>query len=431
MRVRNIPGFMHLPYWFYQLRRSLYLSPEQLRDLQRRRLSAIVRHAYEHVPYYRQLFDRAGVNPGDIRSVEDLQALPVTTKADLREYPRQALVAPHTDGRNYQFVVTSGSTGMPLHVHISRQENWLRNLVFLRTFMETGYRLNERMAWVETLREKDLSRWWFQNWGLYRKYPVCIFDDLDVQIASLRQLQPQNIHGYPSALEILARALIERGITDIRPRVISTGAELLGEGAREIISQGFGAPVFDTYSAVEFGNIAWECPAGGGYHINSDLVLVEFLADGRPAQPGERAEIVCTSLYSYTMPFIRYNLGDIGVQLTGTCSCGRGLPLMKVIEGRADDFVRLANGQAVSPIMLVNTLRGINGIKQHRVIQEEAGVLQVCIVGGERSSLEIAGEVEARLREALSDNVEVKVQFVDEIPRDSSGKVRSIMSKIR
>lgn len=164
---------VHIPFWFYQLRRNLYLSPERLLDLQCRRLAAIVRHAYEHVPYYRHLFDRAGLSPRDIRSPDDLRAVPITTKAALREHPKQALVTPHKDGRNYISVTTSGTTGMPFQIHFSRQEHWLKSLNYIRVFMETGYRLTDRQAVVDRRRDEEQSRWWFQSWGIFRKVHVC------------------------------------------------------------------------------------------------------------------------------------------------------------------------------------------------------------------------------------------------------------------
>ncbi len=429
--MQHVPDVVYIPFWFYQLRRNLYLPPERLLDLQRRRLAAVVRHAYEHVPYYRRLFDRVGLRPEDIRSPDDLRALPVTTKAVLREQPKQALVALHRDGHNDISVMTSGSTGMPFQIRFSRQEHWLKSLVFLRAFTETGYRLTDRQAMVDRRRDEGQNRWWFQRWGIFRKYHVCVYDDLDVQFARLRQIRPQHIHGYPSALKCLAQALIERGVTEVRPRVVCTGAEVLDKGTRETIRRGFGAPIFDLYSTMEFGNIAWECPTGTGYHINSDLVLVEFLVDGRPARPGERAELVCTSLFSYTMPFIRYSLGDVAAPLAGPCPCGRGFPLMGPVEGRLVDLIVLPGGRKVSPYQFMATIREIPGIGQFQVVQEAPARILVRIVPDAKFSPATLAEVEACCQRIVAQEAQVAVVATESLPLEPSGKFRAVKSEVQ
>jgi len=427
----RMPDVVHILFWFYQLRRNLYLAPEQLLDLQRQRLAAIVRHAYEHVPYYRHLFDQVGLSPRDIRSLEDLRVLPVTTKAALREHPQQARVTPHRDGGNYISVTTSGSTGMPFQIQFSRQEGRLKYLKFLRALMETGYRLTDRLAMVDRRRDEEQGQWWLQGLGILREYHVCVFDDLDVQLARLRQIRPQYIHGYPHALKCLAQALTEEGITEVRPRVVSTLAEVLDEGTREIIRQGFDAPVLDLYSAREFGNIAWECPTGAGYHINSDLILVEFLVDGRPAQPGERAELVCTSLFGYTMPFIRYKLGDVAAPLAGTCPCGRGLPLMGPVEGRLVDLIVLPSGRKVSPYHFSETIKDIPGIKQFQVTQEALTRILVRIVPDTDFSPMTLAEVEACCRRAAVQEAQITVVVAESLPLEPSGKFRLVKSEVQ
>ena len=422
---------IRIPFWFYQLRRNLRLSSEELIDLQGRKLASVVRHAYEHVLYYRRLLDKVGLRPTDIRSPDDLRALPVTTKEVLRDQPRQELVAPRKDGARYVSVTTSGTTGMPIQILFSRQEHWLKSLVTIRAYMETGYRLTDRQAVVSRRRDEEENRWWFQGWGIFRKHHVCVFDDLDTQLAKLLNARPQHIHGYPSALKFLAQALNERSITDVRPRVVCTGAEVLDTETRETIQQGFDAPVLDLYGAVEFGNIAWECPTGAGYHINSDSVLVEFLVDGRPARPGERAELVCTSLFGYSMPFIRYSLGDMAAPLTGTCSCGRALPLMGPVDGRLADLIVLPSGRGISPTALAATLERIPGIRQYQVTQDTATHIVVRIVPDVGFSSMTVAEVEIRCRRTVAEEARVTVVATESLPLEPSGKFRVIKAKVQ
>ena len=144
---------------------------------------------------------------------------------------------------------------------------------------------------------------------------------------------------------------------------------LLTPEQRRLIGSAFG-DVRDVYGAVEFGDIAWECERHEGYHVNADCLVVELLRDGRPALQGEAGEVVCTSLQSYAMPLIRYRLGDEGVFSTDRCGCRRGLPLLKVISGRADDCIHLPDGGLISPRALVSALAYIEGVRQYRIAQE-------------------------------------------------------------
>ena len=422
---------IRIPFWFYQLQRNLRLSSEELIDLQERKLAAVVRHAYKHVPYYRRLFDQVGLGPEDIRTPGDLEALPVTSKEVLRDQPKQALVAQPRDGAKYISVSTSGTTGIPIAVLFSHQESWFKSLITIRAYMETGYRLTDRQAVISRRRDEEENRWWFQKWGIFRKYHLCVFDDLDTQLDALVSTRPQHIHGYASGLRCLAEALTERGITDVRPRVVCSGAEVLDAATRQTIQQGFGVPVIDLYGTIEFGNIAWECPSGAGYHINSDSVVVEFLVDGRPAQPGERAELVCTSLFGYSMPFIRYSIGDVAAPLSGTCSCGRDLPLMGPVDGRLADLIVLPSGRRVSPTALAVTLERIPGIRQYQVIQDTPAHIVVRIVPDEKFSSMTPAQIEMRCSRTVAEEARITVVTTESLPLEPSGKFRVIKTQVQ
>jgi len=205
---------------------------------------------------------------------------------------------------------------------------------------------------------------------------------------------------------------------------------LLDRETRKLLESVFRAKLFDYYGVAELGCIAWECSTYEGYHINIDTVVVEFIKDGNPVSPGGRGKLVCTGLHSYVMPFIRYEVGDVGIFINKQCSCGRGLPLMKSIEGRTEDFILDSEGKWISPAVIRVNLRLVSGVAQFKVIQDSSEQLTVQIVKGRDFSNETVREVEKKLTEVLGGKICIKTEIVNEILKDPSGKIRPVVSKV-
>src|SRR5205085_2015287 len=164
---------------------------------------------------------------------------------------------------------------------------------------------------------------------------------LDRFIARIRNRRPKMLFGYPSVLAHIARYAQQRGVRldDLGTKVAFVTAEKLYDEQRDLIRRVFGCPVANGYGGRDAGFIAHECPVGG-MHITAEDVIVEAIdARGQPVAAGTPGEIVITHLATRDFPFIRYRTGDIGVLSDERCCCGRGLPLLKEIQGRATDFV--------------------------------------------------------------------------------------------
>ena len=412
------------------LRNNLRLSLDELEALQSRKLRILLAHACRNVPYYRELFLKAGVRPEDIRSARDLHAIPVTTKVSLQREPRERILAGGIDMGRTVGDVTSGSTGIPLHVLFTREDYLIRSLVFIRSFMAGGFRLTDRQAIVCDTRFTASRMHWYQKLGILRKRYIPVHLDLDRQIQMLREYRPDHIHGYPRSLALIAGELVRKGAEDISPRVLHTGAELVSRRVRSLINEAFRVDMLDTYATIESGLIAWECPAHSGYHVNMDCTVLELITDGRPARPGERGRAIVTNLHSFAMPIIRYELGDVCLPSGGTCSCGSHLPLMGIVEGRVDDMVRTPGGRMVSPNSLTNAMEAVDGIRQFRIIQKDVNALLVLAVPGDG----FTEDTSVRIREILGDCVgremRVEVSVVAEIPREPTGKIRAVVSEI-
>ncbi len=162
----------------------------------------------------------------------------------------------------------------------------------------------------------------------------------------------------------------------------------------------------------------------------TDCAIIEFIKDGKNVDFGKEGEIIVTGLYNYAMPLIRYKLGDVGIPTDEVCSCGRNWPLIKSIEGRADDYLILPSGRIISP-RNINVIENIPGIKEYKIIQERKNLFNVLIIPDKNYSLQTEKEVEEQIKlGCFGEDICVEVRVVDEIPRERTGKLRTIISRI-
>ena len=170
--------------------------------------------------------------------------------------------------------------------------------------------------------------------------------------------------------------------------------------------------------------------------MNIDGVVMEFLKDGEPVALGERGEIACTSLVNYAMPFIRYLVDDQGVSMNEKCSCGRSLPLMKMLEGRKDDFLTSLDGRIISPRVFTHYTYGwpfgdLLEIRQFKVVQERRDKLVIKLVGARSPSDDKAQEYARKeIEKVFGEGIQVEFELVEKIDRDHGGKLRKIVSYV-
>jgi phenylacetate-CoA ligase len=222
-------------------------------------------------------------------------------------------------------------------------------------------------------------------------------------------------------------------LKEVGARMVFSGAELLNEADRRLITSAFGAELFDFYACTELGWLAWECKAHSGYHVNADSVLLEFLdEDGENVAPYEKGEIVGTSLFNNVMPLIRYKLRDVAVPVNDECSCGITLPLVKSVDGRADDFLVATDGRKISPtVFFPYPFESVEWIKQFKIIQESRKKLIVQVVP--KKVVEDRDQIVEKAKRKLCElfgEVEVEFEFMENIPLDSSGKLKKVVSRI-
>ena len=236
--------------------------------------------------------------------------------------------------------------------------------------------------------------------------------------------KPKLLAGYTNVIYLFAQYLDSHQITDIRPNVVETGAVVLLPHERNLIEKVFQCPVSDRYGSHETVSVlAAECPAGNR-HIFSDLCYLEILANGRPAVYGEPGEVVATPLHALGMPLIRFRMDDVAVFDEKPCSCGRGLPLLRDIEGRVTSIFTLPSGKHLyGGVFRHLALKDTTAVKKFRVHQLTKQKIEVTLQPGENFGSDIVDMIRQRCLEILDNEpVELTINVVDEIPTTASGK---------
>jgi len=426
--------------YYAELKRSQWLSPGEIRELQERKLRRLVDQAYHHVPYYRQKLDEAGLKPEDVRSLDDLARLPLLDKNDVRGNLYFDLFSDNHDKREILKVATSGSTGEPFVLYADRHQLEIRWAATLRSLEWTGYRFGDRqarlwhqtigMTWLQSTRERIDAL-------LNRRLFIPAFEMSDESIARfvlrLRRYRPVLVDGYAESFNFLAHYLKSHDVPGLRPKALVSSAQVLPDQSRKIIEETFGCRVFDKYGSREFSGIAYECGAHDGHHVVAESYIVEILKEGQPAAPGEMGEVVITDLNNYCVPLIRYRLGDLAVAMDGgvPCPCGRGLPRVGRIEGRVQAIIVGTRGNYVPGTFFAHLFKDYDYvIRQYQVVQEEAGRISLKVVKASRFDEGVFAEVVELLKRYLGAEMKIDVEFVEKIGMVRTGKQQGSISKI-
>jgi len=398
-------------------------------------LLRLVAHAASNVPFYKERFERAGVDPGEIRTEDDLARLPVLTKAEIRSRPVGDLLARGLKPSRLLRVTTTGSTGEPFTVYVSKSDELARCVLRRRVMADYGLRLRDRMArlWIHPPNQRPLPWRLAQRLGLYRQEiipqldpPTAIADRL---LATRPDVVAGNVVVLARAGEVLSSRRARRGW---RPRFVVAGHEAMTPGLRRRIRESFAARVFDSYECQEAGVIAWECPREGGYHVCDDGVILEILrADGTPAGEGEEGEAVITPLHGSAMPLLRFRLGDVVRRGPAVCPCGSPFSTLTAVSGRLTDFLVLPAGRELFASALAAPVHEQAGwVERYELVQErtESVVLRARVFRPP-SETELASLTE-KSRALLGRDVAFRVELVPDFPDEPGRKFRVLRSLV-
>jgi phenylacetate-CoA ligase len=402
---------------------------------QEERLAFLLERAATRVPYYRDHWAERR-RKGDRAAWSALENWPVLSKEALRASPG-AFLADDCDPKAMYYEHTSGTTGKPLHIWLSREtvQAWFA-LFEARARRWHGVSRHDRWAilggQLVAPVEQKRPPFWVWNATMHQLYLSAYHLSVENAAAYLDALRDHGVTyllGYPSGLYRLAQAAEEAGAQAPPLRVALGNAEPLLEHQRATIGRVFGCPVRETYGMAEIAAAASECEAGS-LHAWPDTGLIELLADDadEPVADENAGRLVATGLINADMPLIRYDTGDrVRRASGGGCACGRGLPVLRAIEGRSDDVVITRDGRHIGRLDPV--FKADLPIREAQIIQESLDRLRVLYVPTAAYTAADGEALVRRIHDRVGE-IDVVLEEVAEVPRTANGKFRAVISHV-
>ncbi len=418
----------------FQLERSQYFAPNEIRDGQQRQLSALAEHFATHSPWFAARMAAARDSAGADR----LRRLPILTRREVQaSFAQQHVVAlPEGYGPATQ-VSTSGSTGEPVSLWRTQVNllHWLAQTVRWHLWDEPDF--SGRLAIIRALLPTSGVA---DSWGnpvalIARTGPLLridIEDDIGKQFDALSAFEPSSLIVYPSNLEAILGEMESRDCRLPSLKRVRTLGETLSDDLRKRAKRHLGVRVSDCYTSEEFGYIALQCPQSDLYHVMAESLIVEILDEaGRACADGQTGRIVITDLHNFATPMIRYETGDHAVAGPKTCSCGRGLPTLRKILGRMRNMITKPDGTRHWPLTGYKKYRDIAPIIQYQMVQHAVDAIDMRMVTERPLTGEEETALQAHLRKTLGPGINVAfIYYEGRLPLNANGKFEEFLSLI-
>lgn len=401
-------------------------SREQMRAWQWERITSLVRHAYQNVPFYHDLYRGVSFHPEDLRSWEDFHQLPTVSKDHvINNFPDRMLA------RGYKLedlVVSrsSGSSGKVLDIAYDSRATVVYALAGLRLYnMGFSYRPWHRQMYIYTSRYPLNS--------LFGLYPLDFLSTLTPIPQIITQLKSRKLDllvCYPSHLKQIEQEINKADLAQIQLRCISVNSEMSTQAERDYLSERFRCPVLDEYSSEELTRIAAQCRCGT-YHIFEDINYLETM----PSDTDGMGLLIGTNLHNYAMPMIRYEQNDLGRIEETTCSCGWNFRALINLQGRKNDSFLLPSGRMISSGFLLDATYEIlltyrTAVKDFCLIQQSPEMIVLEIVRGDGWNAEISLSIEQRFQTFFEPGVQFMISVVEVCSKTKSGKRNPIISRV-
>lgn len=423
-------------YWF--LNKSRFYSYQQLVAHQNEKLRSIIQHAYQHVPYYRRLFDEHGIKPGDIRTVNDLPAIPVLTKEIIRERYDE-LIADNADQFAPYKNMTSGSTGSPLKFLQDKNVSIARFTFFWRIWKMAGYKPYMKWAQVDGMHIESKENLWKYNRALNSLQISSYYmhrRNLKQVLDKLSEFKPKIIRGYPRAIFMLSQFINSTSYKiDYQVKSVITYSENLLPEYRSAIEKAFKCKVFDVFSQWESVCLISECEQGQ-LHQHMEFSAMEVLdKNNKPVNRNEEGEITATSFYNHSMPFIRYKTGDLATLGGGSCKCGMDHMVIENIFGRKKDALFDTEGNLITfqgvEMSSLKLYDKIEGLLQTQIVQDSTDKVKIYIILKHSSNAESIEKVFSEsIRSRLGDDMNVDFIHTDRIYKYKNGKAPFVINNL-
>ena len=421
------------------IKRIEAMSHSALRDHQENRLKQLLYHADRTVPYYHDILRETNVISNDEIQLTNFTDLPLLRKTQLREQNDRLRSAKPRSGSYSN--TSGGTTGEPVE------------------FIQDDYYLawnNANRLYYHWLAGREMGEPWIKLWGdeeetmnkqkdvksrladfVLNRHVLNSYrmgeQEMSTHVEQINEIEPHSMEVYVESMNELAKYIEQNDLKVHSPNGILSTAGTLYQPVRKRIERVFDAPVLNKYGSREVGTVACECPQQEGLHLFSHTHYVEVVDDdGDPLPPGEEGELAITGLTNYTMPLIRYRIGDMGILKEGQCSCGRPFPMLETVTGRVTDHFRAINGDLVYPGYLRKVLYHRDWVKKFQIRQTAIDhvVYRIVIANGQEPVSSELKEIETKAKQLLGEEVEVEFTFPNEIDPSGSGKYRYTISEV-
>ena len=416
------------------LRKSERWSEVQLTEYQSEQLCLLLRHAYENVPYYRKIFEERGLKPGDIRRPEDLIKLPTLTRADVKQN-YDALVARNVPRYAMHYHPTGGTTGEPLGFLMSNSGYFTEWAFIHDMWSRVGFDY-----WCIRLALREFpfgdKPWYYDPLYAELRISTLAMNDANLRECLLKaqRLRVDFIHGYPSAVTVLAHYVEQAQALIPQFRAVLAGSEPTFPWQRELFEQVFKSRIFTWYGHAEGVILAGECEKSPYYHSYPQYGYMELLDEHGAliTQAGVVGELVGTGFMNYTMPFIRYRTGDYAQYVGESCSCGRNYPLICSIQGRRkqDLLVGKAGQMIPGTAFYVTDWNLLKNVREFQLEQSEQGKVIIKVVPAAAFSEADRVDLISAMTSWAGDALDFEVRTVESVKRTPRGKVEFLLQDL-
>lgn len=405
-------------------------SKEEFENYQNRCLRRIVEYAYRYVPFYHELYKRNNISFYDIRTKNDLHKLPIIEKEDIRNNDKIFSVRSEA----YTTRHTSGTTGKPLHLRISKDAYLLDMAAAYhgRRYVWSKYDGGWVVRLVGDNPVKDCNaKILYRNSYITKRmiFPsYCLsFKNIKKIIEEMKKNKIKYLQAYPSTAYLIAKYL---EITDqFYPlNALFYSSEPLYTHQRKIIEERFDTKLFGFYGQAETAISAVECEEAE-YHLTMIDGILEITRNGEVLDYGEKGFAVVTSLHNQAMPLIRYKLDDY----TGYYNepkCSRKIPLIFPVETKAEDFIVTPDGRLISPSLLTFPFKELNGVIESQIIQRSLYRIDLNIIKNNDFNYIEEKRLINSFKEILGSEFEIKINFVKKIEKTSAYKQRFVINEL-
>ena len=426
---------------YKKLKEHQWKTIEENRNLQRIKLFKLIKYASQNIPYYKRIIKEYNIQFSEDTIFDDIKKFPLLTKDIIRNnFDELSKFRDNTYYRN----TSGGSTGEPVIFYQDR--NYLEWGIATKILFDewAGRKIGDPMVklWGSTqdilMGGQDFKRYLKQQlYGVTTLGSTMMTEkDMYEYVQRINHIKPRLILAYANCIGELTRFIQKYHLSIYSPQAIMTSACVLYPEIRARIEKVFRAPVFNRYGSREVGDIACNCEKSTGLHLIPDIHYLEIMdKNEKEVNKGERGEIIITSLTNYTMPLIRYKIGDRGILSNKDCKCGHGLPLLEKVEGRIVGHFKNKRGDIVSGGFFFAILLFRENIKQYQVIQETIDYISINLVLIDKTKLKDMDkdfkEINQAIWKVMGNDTIIKYNIVNEIEPSTSGKYMYTFSRVK